>query len=127
MYLNAVGIVRESTPYLESKACIRNGYLYVMSYNRKQVYKINLENPTDVTKLSLGITSNSYGLGEISNDARSMILLEDVIIGRDFLILADDTIVLTKGDEKSKKSVLLHYSGNSILLCGLVPTEISIY
>lgn len=103
VYLNAVGIVRESTPYLESKACIRNGYLYVMSYNRKQVYKLNLENPTDVTKLSLGITSNSYGLGEISNDARSMILLEDVIIGRDFLILADDTIVLTKGDEKIEK------------------------
>ena len=32
-----------------------------------------------------------------------MILLEDVIIGQYFLILADDTIVLTKGDEKIEK------------------------
>ena len=103
VYLNAFGIVRESSLYLNAKATIRNGYVYVMSNNRKNVYKINLENSADVTRLSLGITSNDYGLGDISNDGRSMILIEDVIIGRDFLILADDTIVLTKGDEKIEK------------------------
>lgn len=103
VYLKAFGIVRESSPYLEANATIRNGYVYVMSNNRKNVYKVNLENSADVTRLSLGITSNDYGLGEISNDARNMILLEDVIIGRDFLIMADDTIVLTKGDEKIEK------------------------
>lgn len=29
-----------------------------------------------------------------------MLLIENIIIGRDFMILEDDTIVLTKGDEK---------------------------
>ena len=32
-----------------------------------------------------------------------MIVLEDVIIGRNFLIMADDTVVITKGDEKIEK------------------------
>lgn len=46
-----------SYPERNIRCCLRKGYLYVMAYNKKGIYKINISNPTDVTLIDLGFTS----------------------------------------------------------------------
>lgn len=38
------------------KCCVRNGYLYLPAYNKKGIYKINLENSADVKLIDFGFT-----------------------------------------------------------------------
>ena len=83
-----------------SRGCIRNGYLYILAYNRKGVYKINVNDPADITLIPLGITTNDYGVGNGTSPNCVMVLIEDILVGKEFMILADDTVVLTKGDDK---------------------------
>jgi len=71
-----------------------------MSNSRTGVYKIAVDNPVDVTLLDLGFKSSDQGLGSYSNSGTVMALIENIIIARDFMIMEDDTVVLTKGDEK---------------------------
>ena len=99
-YLEDAGMYDLSSPYRDTQGCVRGGYYYVMSNSRKGVYKIALDNPADITLLELGITSEDSGLGSYSNSGLTMALIENIIIARDFMIMEDDTVVLTKGDEK---------------------------
>lgn len=98
--LEDAGMYSLSSPYRDTQGCVRDGYYYVMSNSRTGVYKIAVDNPTDITLLELGIKSDDQGLGSYSNSGTTMTLIENIIIARDFMILEDDTVVLTKGDEK---------------------------
>lgn len=99
-YLDEAGELDTSYTNRTSKGCIRNGYWYTLAYNRKGVYKINVNNPADITLIALGVTANDYGIGDGTSPNCSMLLIEDIIFGKEFMILADDTVVLTKGDDK---------------------------
>lgn len=90
----------DSYPEREVRGCIRGGYLYIMAYNKKGIYKINISNSTDVTLLNLGFTSKWKPLGESGTCQLYMTLVNDIIIGGDFQILADDTIVHTQGSAR---------------------------
>lgn len=98
--LEEAGNYKLSTPYRFTQGCIRNGYYYILSNARTGVYKIALDNPSDITLIELGVKSNDQGLGSYSNCGTVMALIENIIIARDFMILEDDTVILTKGDEK---------------------------
>ncbi|MFD1403756.1 hypothetical protein [Robinsoniella peoriensis] len=99
-YLQGAGTYSQSSLGRETQGCVRDGYYYTFSYSRTGIYKIAVDNPADITLIELGIKSNENGVGSYSNNGRHMLLIENVIIGRDFMILEDDTVVLTKGDEK---------------------------
>lgn len=90
----------DSYPEREVRGCIRGGYLYIMAYNKKGIYKINISNSTDVTLLNLGFTSKWKPLGESGTCQLYMTIVNDIIIGGDFQILADDTIVHTQGSAR---------------------------
>lgn len=83
------------------RGCIREGYLYVLDYSYTGVYKINLGNPSDITLVPLGFTAKGYGLGS-SLGGISMALMDDIIVGYDFLIMADDTVIQNKGGKKTE-------------------------
>lgn len=83
-------------------ACIRDGYLYALSHNKSAVYKINLANQTDVTSIPLGFTSKGYALSDILG-CLGMALVGDVIMGYDFLIMADDTAIRTPGGKCTER------------------------
>jgi len=80
------------------KSCLRNGYLYVMAYNKQGVYKINTANSSDVTLLSLGFTSKWKPLCDSGSCEVYMILIGDLIIGYDFQITIDDMVIKTVGN-----------------------------
>ena len=89
-----------SSPFRFTEGCVRNGYYYITSYSRTGVYKIAIDNPADITLLELGITTEDRGLGSYANNGTAMTVIENIIIARDYMIMEDDTVVLTKGDEK---------------------------
>lgn len=99
-YLEEAGVQELTYGNRTSRGCIRNGYWYILAYNRKGVYKINVNDPADITLISLGITTNDYGIGNGTSPNCVMVLIEDILFGKEFMILADDTVVLTKGDDK---------------------------
>lgn len=82
------------------KCCIRGGYLYVPTYDKKGIYKINLANSTDVTLIEFGFTSKWKPLCETGNCELYMTLIGDLIIGGDFQITAEDTVIHTQGSAR---------------------------
>ena len=70
---------------------MRGGYLYAMKYDRKGVYKINANNSADITLISFGFTSNFSG-GDNYGYVQ-MYKIGDRILGSDFNICSDDTIL----------------------------------
>ena len=101
-YLVDVGSRDTSSSYPERivKCCMRNGYLYVPAYNKKGIYKINVSNSADVTLIPFGFTSSGEPLCESGTCELYLTLLGDLIIGSDFQITADDTVIKTKGNTK---------------------------
>lgn len=87
----------DNYPARISMAVIRNGYLYIPAYGKEGIYKINLSNSTDVTKISFGFTSAMKPLGGSSNCENYLILVGDLIIGWDFQITINDTVIQTVG------------------------------
>ncbi|GLC79333.1 hypothetical protein [Lacrimispora brassicae] len=79
------------------KCCMRNGYLYVMAYDKKGIYKINISNSSDVTVIPLGFTSKWKPLCETGTCEVYMTLIGDLIVGGDFQVAANDTIIRTQG------------------------------
>lgn len=79
------------------RSVIRNGYLYLQNYDLDGVYKINLNNITDVTLISLGFTSANKALSSSSTSQCMMTLINDFIIAYDFIITADDVVVPLAG------------------------------
>ena len=89
-----------SYPERNVKCCVRKGYLYVPSYDKKGVYKINTANSADVTLIPLGFTSKLKSLGEAGSCEVYMTLLGDVIVAGDFQITADDRVIKTQGSAR---------------------------
>ena len=80
-----------------SRGIIRDGYLYTPAYDNTGIYKINLGNVADVTLIPFGFTSagkSQTGSGTCSN---YLLMVNDLIIGWDFQVKPDDTVVQTAG------------------------------
>ena len=75
------------------RGVIRNGYLYIMSYEKTGVYKINLSNVTDITLIALGFESEYRAMSNSSTSQCYMAMVNDFIIGYDFIIKPDDSVV----------------------------------
>lgn len=101
-YLMDVGSRDGSSSYPERvvQCCMRNGYLYVPAYNKKGIYKINVNNSADVTLIEFGFTSSWKPLCESGTCEVYLTLIGDLIVGSDFQITADDIVIKTKGDTK---------------------------
>lgn len=82
------------------KCCMRSGYLYVMANNKKGIYKINTANSSDVTLIPLGFTSKWKPLCETGTCEVYMTLIGDLIVGGDFQVTANDTIIRTQGSSR---------------------------
>ena len=89
-----------SFPERYVKCCVRSGYLYVPAYNKKGIYKINLSNSTDVTLIDFGFTSKWKPLCEAGSCELYLTLIGDLIIGGDFQITANDTVIQTQGSTR---------------------------
>lgn len=81
-----------------TRACIRGGYLYTFNYGYTGFYKICLTNPSDVTFIPAGFTARGNTLGG-SLAGNAMELMGDIIVGYDFLLFADDTVMQNKGNK----------------------------
>ena len=97
--LKVVGSFRadSSYPNTQRNSVIRNGYLYVLSYDNEGVYKINVANSTDVTLISLGFESEAKSICTAGSCEARLLMASDVIIGYDFLIDANDNVIQTAG------------------------------
>ena len=82
------------------KCCVRDGYLYVPAYDKTGIYKINLANSTDVTLIEFGFTSEWTPLCETGSCELYLTLIGDLIIGGDYQITAEDTVVHTQGSAR---------------------------
>ena len=89
-----------SYPERNVKCCVRKGYLYVPSYDKKGVYKINTANSADVMLIPLGFTSKLKSLGEAGSCEVYMTLFGDMIVAGDFQITADDRVIKTQGSTR---------------------------
>ena len=91
-YINAVEM-DPSNPQRIVRSVLLNGFLYMVSYDKTKVYKINIENPADVKEIPLGFTTNFtcnddyYRSGSIY-----LVNIEDWIVGSDFLINTEDRV-----------------------------------
>ena len=83
-----------SFPERVLKCCMRNGYL---ANNKKGIYKINTANSSDVTLIPLGFTSKWKPLCETGTCEVYMTLIGDLIVGGDFQVTVNDTIIRTQG------------------------------
>ena len=111
----------DSFPERSVKCCIRGGYLYVPAYDKKGIYKISLSNSTDVTLIEFGFTSKWKPLCETGSCELYLTLIGDLIIGGDFQITAEDTVVHTQGSARLNnaatplfqyKNFLIGWGGN---------------
>lgn len=73
-----------------------NGYLYMISNDKRSVYKINVNNAADVTRIDLGFTSSFSSSGASYNRGLTyMVSMGDWIIGSDYRISSDDKVYKT--------------------------------
>lgn len=95
--LMTIGYYKESSSYPSGNrsAVVRNGYLYIPSYDKTGIYKINISNSTDVTLISLGFTSTMRGIGESGSCDCCMALINDIIVAYDFEIDVSDNVIET--------------------------------
>ncbi len=83
-------------PSKSTYSVLRAGYLYVMSYDRKSVYKINVNNAADISQIQLKFTSSfscygpSYNRGQLY-----MAQIGDWIVCSDFRLASNDLIYKT--------------------------------
>lgn len=93
-------------PSRNVQSVMLNGYVYMMSYNRQSVYKINANNAADVTQIKLGFTSNySCQDSYYRNCSMYMYTLGDWVCGSDFRISSDDKVY------KCANTMPVSYSG----------------
>lgn len=52
----------DDTPRREIFSTAKNGYLYALSYDEKSIYKININNPIDISKIELGFDPKFNGV-----------------------------------------------------------------
>lgn len=102
-----------SSPSRTTYSVLLNGYLYMMTYNKQSVYKINVNNVADVTQIKLGFTSNYSCQSEYyRNTSMYMFVLGDWVCGSDFRIASDDTVYMCAN------SMPVGYSGTPLFEYG---------
>ena len=80
-------------PQRNVQSVLLNGFLYMAFYDRKKVYKINIENPADVKEIPLGFTTNySYNTEYYNSGAVYMANIGDWVIGSDYMINTEDKV-----------------------------------
>lgn len=100
-YLKAIGSFKLDTYVNRAiRGVIRNGYLYLVNYDADGIYKINLSNVTDITLISFGFTSEYRTLSGSSTSQCCMTLINDLIIGYDFIVTANDTVIQIAGSSR---------------------------
>lgn len=101
-HLQDVGNCKWDSGYPEKvgKACMRGGYLYVPAHDWNGIYKINVGNSADVELIEFGFTSQGTPVSEPGSCERYLVLVGDIIVGGDFQILSDDTVIQTAGEQK---------------------------
>jgi hypothetical protein len=72
-----------SSSYRYVQSAMRDGYLYVMKYDKTGMYKINANNSADITEISFGFTSNMYS-NTSSYSYTYIFRLSDTICGSDY-------------------------------------------
>lgn len=121
-YIDRIGERDETGSYPDKPTyCVmRNGYLYVRAYNKKGIYKINANNQADVTLINLGFTTAWKTMAGSTSGEIYMILVNDLIMGWDFIIGPDDKPMKISeqvrfGEGSSPvfqyKNFLVHYGG----------------
>ena len=70
-----------------------NGYLYMVSYDKTKVYKINIENAADIKEIPLG-SASAYSCNDDYYRSGSIYLanLGDWVVGSDFRINTEDKV-----------------------------------
>ena len=80
-------------PYRNVQSVLQNGFLYMVSYDKTKVYKINIENPADVKEIPLGFTTNYSCSNDYYNSGNLYIAnIGDWVVGSDFLINTEDRV-----------------------------------
>lgn len=99
--LKAFGSFKVDT-YVERsiRGVIRGGYVYIQSNDNTGVYKINLGNVADVSLIPFGFTSQNKALSSSGTCSNYLVLVNDLVIGYDFQIRPDDTVVRTAGGSR---------------------------
>ena len=99
--LKAFGSFKVDT-YVERsvRGVIRDGYVYIQSNDNTGIYKINLDNAADVTLIPFGFTSANKALSGSGTCSNYLVLVNGLIIGYDFQIKPDDTVVQTAGNSR---------------------------
>lgn len=107
--MQAVGSFKIGT-YVESacRCAIRNGYLYVPANDLTGIYKINLNNSTDVTLIDFGFTSSGGSMTNSGTNGNNIVLVNDLLMGYDYMITADDRVLPIAGSKR------LLYSGTPL-------------
>lgn len=100
-HLKAIGSFKVDTYAQRSvRGVIRNGYLYLTAYDDTGCYKINVNNPADVTLIPFGFTSEGKSQTGSGTCANYLFMVNDLIIGWDYQIKPDDTVVQTVGSTR---------------------------
>ena len=101
--LKVVGSFRadSSYPATQRNAAVRNGYLYVLGYDNDGIYKINVNNSTDVTFISFGFTSEAKSICTSGSCEARLLMLNDLLIGYDFVVDVNDNAIQTYGGTRT--------------------------
>lgn len=100
-HLKAIGSFKVDTCAQRSiRGVIRNGYLYLTAYDDTGCYKINVNNPADVTLIPFGFQSEGKSQTSSGTCANYLFMVNDLIIGWDYQIKPDDTVVQTVGSTR---------------------------
>ena len=83
----------------KSRRCLWN-CLYLTAYDDAGIYKINLNNSTYVTLIPFGFTSAGKSQTGSGTCANYLFMVNDLIIGWDYQIKPDDTVVQTVGSTR---------------------------
>ena len=80
-------------PQRNVQSVLMNGYLYMVSYDKTKVYKINIDNAADIKEIPLGSATN-YSCNDDYYRSGAMYLanLGDWIVGSDFRINTEDKV-----------------------------------
>lgn len=82
-----------TNPSRNSQSVLLNGFLYMVSYDKQSVYKININNIADVTQINLGFTTNYSTASAYYNHGQIYLAkIGDWIVGSDFRISSDDKV-----------------------------------
>ena len=82
-----------TNPQRNVQSVLMNGYLYMVSYDKTKVYKINIENAADIKEIPLG-SATAYSCNDDYYRSGSIYLanLGDWIVGSDFRINTEDKV-----------------------------------